>query len=231
MKRGLSTALLVLVLGGLAPMAEAVMEMSDSERDVLPEVCRHQRYVSLRHLLPPSPFWATYLGTTYEHVHHYCWAVVHLNRTYQPGVTPLLKKSWLGSAINDIDYVFKNSPPFSPMHAEIYTVRGKIFIRLGDMLNAKKSFEKALELDPNYWRAYFYWADALVYRGNTKEAEGLILEGLKRAPTAKPLLDLAKDLHIKVPPPKVGNAGDDANLIVDPTVAVPELTPADGARP
>lgn len=214
------------VLGAWFAPAYGVMEMTDAERDVLPEVCRNQSNVSANHIVPRSKVWSGYLGRAYEDIHHYCWAVLRLNRTYRPDMRWQMKITQWHAAVGDIKYFLVRAPGDSPMLAEVLTVEGKIHLLLREEKFAKEAFERAMAVEPGYWRSYFHWALHLQNIGRLKEAGAIVVEGLAHAPNSKPLLTLAKELNVKPPPPKPKPGREDENKAPAEAAAAASAAPA-----
>lgn len=178
--------------------AYAGMVMSDAEFAILPEYCKQKSNVSARH----SPSNTTYFsqgaeGSYVGSLHHYCWALINLTRSYRAGITSQERTSILSNVVADIDYVFDNhpvTPGNSALFSEMYGTRGQALLRLGNIRAAESSFQEAYKLDPKNWRAYLRWAIYLRQVGRNKEALKVVEEGLENTPDSRAL----KSLHTEI---------------------------------
>lgn len=176
--------------------AQAQMAMTDAEFDILPAFCHHQSHVSQRHSnVPRSIYWENILGDSFTHVHHYCWALVNLGRSYRTGMAKEQRRTALISAAGDVNYVIERSRPDMPLLAEFHTTRGQALLLAGETKEAEASFATARQIDPTYWRAYLIWAVALKQNGKSKEAAELVAKGLEHSPDSKGLKSLANEFQ------------------------------------
>lgn len=176
--------------------AQAQMVMTDAEFNLLPAFCRHQSHVSQRHAnVPRSIYWENVLGDSFSHVHHYCWALVNLGRSYRTGMAKAQRRTALISAAGDVNYVIERSHPDMPLLAEFHTTRGQALLLAGEAKEAEASFATARQIDPTYWRAYLIWAVALKQNGKNKEAAELVTKGLEHSPDSKALKSLANEFQ------------------------------------
>jgi tetratricopeptide (TPR) repeat protein len=76
------------------------------------------------------------------------------------------------------------------MLPEIFTKIGEVQLALGRVDEAREAFQKARSLKPDYWPAYWRWAEHLSAIGQKAKARELAEEGLSYAPDAKPLRSL-----------------------------------------
>lgn len=186
---------LSLLTPGLA--ISAGMVMSDGEFGMLPEYCRQKSHVSVRHSVSNQAYFegsASYVGS----LHHYCWALVNLTRSYRAGISIQERTSILSNVVADIDYVFNNHPVTSgnsSLFSEMYGTRGLALLRLGNARAAESSFQEANKLDPQNWRAYLQWAIYLRQAGRNKEALKVVEEGLENTPDSRALKSLQSEIQ------------------------------------
>lgn len=141
-----------------------------------------------------SYYWQEVLGDGFCHLHHYCWAEVHLLRANKRSTHPVERKRQFRYAANEFNYVIKNSPPNFILLPEIYTRKGEAELRIDDFVNANKSFSRARAMKPDYWPAYTGWIDALIKAGRREDAKALAKQGLEHSPNARLLIDQYKQL-------------------------------------
>jgi tetratricopeptide (TPR) repeat protein len=136
---------------------------------------------------PNSPKWVAMMGRGFWAMHHYCWALIKLWRVEKPGLPAYIQRGNREAALGDLIYVVQNSPSDFIMLPEIYTKMGEVQILLAKYPDASRSFETARSIKPDYWPAYFHWAEFLRKQGKKNEARQLVEEGLANSPGAKPL--------------------------------------------
>ncbi len=137
-KRPLQVAAVFLVLGEAAQANVFGGPITDSEMALLPKYCNYtQTFPGSQK--EPSVYEA-YLqryGVGWTHIHHYCWAMVGMNRFDRPGNTRMTKNTLATNAVSDINYVLKNAPENFVFRFELMTRQGKILIRNGMLKEAR----------------------------------------------------------------------------------------------
>ena len=189
----MKTLLAIVCLGTLLVSAPAVAQppdnMTDVEVAVLPNYCRDTWGFKFGPW-SPDPKWLEIMGQGFMAMHHYCWALIKLTRAEKPGVPPVAKLGYREAALGDLYFVVKNSPRDFILLPEIYTKIGTVQILLKRYLNASESFATARSLKPDYWPAYFHWAEYLRQSGQKAKAKTLVEEALSYSPEARPLQNL-----------------------------------------
>lgn len=144
--------------------------------------------------LAESQRWTTIMGPGFSHMHHYCYASIWLLRAGKPSLPYHVRRGMLEEALADLLYVAREAPPDFILLPEVYTKIGQTQLRLKFVDNARASFEKARSLKPDYWPAYFHWAEYLRSVGETDKARSVVDEGLAQDPQSKPLQELRRTL-------------------------------------
>lgn len=178
-----------------AKPAVAGLDMTEAEYVLLPDFCKSQGNVSNQYFkkyysAERTDRWQAIMGTNFHHFHHYCWAIVSINRAYKGMGGGALK-----SAISDINYVLNRASPDFVLLPEVFTKLGEAYLLAKDDTSAEKAFRKAWSINPAYWRAYVWWADRLFRQGKLKEALAVAEEGQKNAPGTRALDVLVKDIR------------------------------------
>jgi tetratricopeptide (TPR) repeat protein len=169
---------------------------------------------------PNAPKWVDMMGKGFFAMHHYCWTLIRLRRAERPGTPPVIQQGHREAALGDIYFVIQNTPSDFIMLPEIYTKRGEVLLLLKRDSEANEAFATARALKPDYWPAYFHWAEYLRQRGQKVKARALVEEGLRQSPGAKPLEQLlvtlggnpAKVRTAPTPEPATSDASDPALL-------------------
>ena len=192
---------------GLSPAAWALKpdNITATEMAMLPRYCPDsQTFKELNQVQysPETRKWVDAMGVGFFHVHHYCWARINYQRAQR--MTKYLRDFKLQEVHGDLLYVINNASPDFILLPEVYTWLGRTDTQLDLSREADQAFEKARSLKPDYWPAYFHWAEWLRSKGKRAEALQMVGTGLQYAPSSRPLLLLYKDLGGKpadIPPP------------------------------
>lgn len=139
---------------------------------------------------PRAPYWEGIMGSTFWAMHHYCWALVHLQRAKRSGVAPQLRAHMIRTAISDYYYVIKNAKPDFVLLPEIYYRAGEARVQLGEFADAVIEFEKSRAAKADYWPPYIAHAQILERLGKRREALEQIESALRLMP-AEPNLNAA----------------------------------------
>lgn len=192
----MSRILIVMIIGFLLVNQVQAVEMSKEEYQLLPTYCKNQGNVAPNYFKPDNEAgWRDRLGKDIMHIHHYCWGLVSLARTYRAGQTDAARKSLFRGAIADFYFSIERSTPEFALLPEMYTKVGQAYLGLQDDKNAEVAFKKAWETNPEYWPAYLWWALRLRQQGKQHEAATVAEEGLKNAPGSKPLERLIAEMR------------------------------------
>jgi tetratricopeptide (TPR) repeat protein len=136
---------------------------------------------------PNAPKWVAIMGPTFWAMHHYCWAIINLSRIQRPGTSEMVKRSVRLEALGDLNFVLEHGEQTSVVMPEIFTKIGEVQLALGNLREANDAYAQARSLRPDYWPAYYQWADYLQRTGRKNEARQLVEEGLSHAPGNKSL--------------------------------------------
>jgi hypothetical protein len=155
---------------------------------------------------PNAAKWVAMMGKGFWHMHHYCWALINYQRAQRTTMPASQKRSALEGVRGDFWYVVNNTEADFVLLPEIYTWIGRMEVLLARPQEADAAFAKARMLKPDYWPAYFHWAEFLRGKGKKADALEVVKAGLQHSPGAKTLLVLFGDLGGKaadIPPPIV----------------------------
>lgn len=206
---------------------------TDTEIAMLPAYCA-TKFKNL----PDYGHWVEVLGPSFNDVHHYCGALVYLNRYYTDS-NPNDRKFFLQDAIGNLDYMISHALPTQPRNVllpEVHYTKGRVLILAGRASEAVGEFLQAIQLKPDYADPYAALADSYSRIGHKQDALKILGEGLKQVPASRSLARRYRELGGKNPlpasPPPTAtpaegkNAGvkTDANAPVQPAVSIP--TPA-----
>jgi len=195
MGRGVPAVWVILVFGLFDCGVAQAFDMTDTEHRLLPPYCRNHRWVASRSSkLEAEREWMNILGQDYYVIHHYCWAIVSVSRSYRPGLPDRVRKHHLELAVADIHFSTDKATPGFVLLPEIYTKLGEAYLGLHDDKNAEVAFRTAWEAKPSYWPPYVWWAQRLLKQGKVREALLVAEEGKKNAPDAKAIDKLMDEI-------------------------------------
>ena len=126
-------------------------------------------------------------GPSYGHFHHYCWALNSENNA-----NAMFNKSAhdfeLGNALNDIQYVLKNSSPDFVFLPDVYNSQARILFSLHRDSEAVLALEKAIELKPGYAPAVSRLSDYFAHIGDKGKAIKTLETGIDNTENAGGLI-------------------------------------------
>lgn len=178
----------------LAPGPTRAGELPESAADMkaLPAYCAARLEKA-----GPEAFarWSEIIGPNFIHIHHYCFGL-HKRRLAMQESDPAERRRLLRSAIGEIAYVESHAVGDIPFYAEIYTVRGKMHLMLGEKIEAATYFKRAIVRDPRHGPAYGALARMFKDQGRVDQARRVITEGLRVAPDSPSLRRLQRQYGI-----------------------------------
>jgi len=177
---------------GLSGLPDAVTGYDPREVRLLPPFCPYTQ--DFRAHIPGGgnrdeiDKWKSVLGPTYEHMHHYCWGLMKMNRAvlFIRGEKEL-KVSYLVDSNKEFDYVIDRAPIDFILLPEIVTKKAENLVRLGRGPAAIVEFSRAIDMKPDYWPPYAHMSDYYRQAGDKAKAREVLEQGLSRAPDSDPL--------------------------------------------
>ena len=144
---------------------------------------------------PRSGYWKSVMGETFWAMHHYCWAIVRLNRMDGQLMTANQRAHAYDAAVSDFQYVLNHAKPDFVLLPEIYWRMGDAQFKKGDIGAALNYFTRSREAKGDYWPAYAGLADVMAKATRRDEAIALLKEGLETAPGAAALQERLNKLQ------------------------------------
>jgi hypothetical protein len=186
-----------------------VANLTDGELALTPAFCQDVQTVNgwsqFSRPSPRSGHWVSLMGPTFWGMHHYCWALVHLQRANRAGVTPQVRSWAIREAIADFYYVVKVAPRDFVLLPEIYYRTGEAYLLLEEYGTALGEFQKSRSVNPAYWPSYVSEANLLIKTGKRKEALALLESGLAVTPAEPNLLAAVKRINADRPRKSAGS--------------------------
>jgi tetratricopeptide (TPR) repeat protein len=173
--------------------SEKPEDVTEAEWAMLPRYCPHTMGYK-GHVQPHIGKWTALMGEGFFHMHHHCWALIDFHRSQRAGASASERLYLQQRASGGFRYVIKNVPDNFVLLPEILTWYGRSETLLGNAKNAARAFNQAIEIKPDYWPAYYHFAEMHLRSGKKKEAFEIVKRGLSHSPNAKPLLLLFREL-------------------------------------
>lgn len=182
--------------------------MTPGEIARLPAYCVDAQGMSPNSGTPSAPTptqqrWISLMGEPFWHVHHYCWALLNVNRISQAGMTPQQRAFIYTSAIGDCNYVVNLSPPDFVLLPEIFLRMGQYHLAADRPVDALMHFDKSRQAKPDYWPAYLESAKLNASLKRTQEAINILKAGLEVMPNETRLSDALTALTAAKPEPAI----------------------------
>ena len=155
------------------------------ELSLLPEYCKDVQGVLYGDSTSPSPRaaeWVGIMGQDFWHMHHYCRALVLVQRSQAAGLGQNTKANLYDRAQVDYEYTIRNASAATPLMPEVLLRYGELLLLRNNMEGAGEAFEQARQLKPDYWPAYTRWIDVLMGLKRYDTARALAETGLQNAP-------------------------------------------------
>lgn len=191
-------------LAGMSHAALALKpaDITPEERAMVPRFCADTQGFSKYgdasyNTSPNARKWVAMMGNGFWHMHHYCWGIVNFHRAMRSNFPAQHKNATLKDARGDFYYVVNNTGADFILLPEIFTWIGRISVAMKEYDEAENAFAKARSIKPDYWPPYYHHGEMLLMLGNKAEAREIVHAGLQRAPDAKPLQLLYRDLGDK----------------------------------
>lgn len=178
------------VLGQTSAHAQGAGEagnISAAERSLLPEYCGATQTFARGANMFEAPDdlqrkWLGIIGPTLIHMHHYCWALVYIQRSRSPLIGDSQRRALLGRAIGDCMYVVDRAPKGFVLLPEILLRVGQANLTLGKIVEALDFFDRSRNAKPDYWPPYLEIADVNLSIGRRDRAKEVLREGLRLMP-------------------------------------------------
>lgn len=140
-------------------------------------------------------YWYSTLGDPFHSLHHYCWGLMKLNRALFLARDGQTRTFYLGSAIQEFDYVLDRTPESFILAPEILTKKGQALIRMGRGPIAVPILEKAIALKPDYWPPYVQLSEHYRASGQIGQAKEVLQKAIEQSPGTESLKQRLAELE------------------------------------
>lgn len=171
------------------------------ELKTLPPYCPYTQIISKAYGNQQSPSkydpvvqpYIDQYGYAFWGIHHYCFALVNVNRAYAARDASE-RRGWLRRSLGEFDYIFGIKEANASLLSTVHTSKGNALLLLKDDAAAIVEWKKAISLKPDYARPYFYLSDYYEEQKKKDLALQALEEGLTHNPASKSLLNRYKRL-------------------------------------
>jgi tetratricopeptide (TPR) repeat protein len=201
----LVTFLVLLVAGhswAQAPIPgypDSIDSFDPREVAMLPPYCTYTHYFRIKvpggNNVAETERWRARLGSeSFEHIHHYCFALMKTNRAVLLARSSTSRSFYLNDSLIEFDYVIERVPPDFLLLPEILMKKGENLLLLGRVQVGVYHLEKATQLKPDYWPPYAKLADHYKDSGDLESARKTLQSGLTANPNASALTRRLEEL-------------------------------------
>ncbi len=114
-------------------------------------------------------------GPTWNHLHHFCWALVDARKGYPY------------QAIGNLDYVITRSAADFPLLPMVLLQKATILSVNNKYSDALEVYKEILNIKPDHEQAYLGMANIFIMQGDKKTAHVIVRQGLIHLPDSKKL--------------------------------------------
>lgn len=150
---------------------------------------------------PAAAHWVSIMGNGFWTIHHYCRGLLLRMRSQRFDLSAQQRSSMQKGAVDDFDYVLKNTGPDFVLRPEILVRKGETLVSLHQYRDAETAFQEAARAKQDYWPAYLDLAELYRSQNQIDLARSTVEEGLIHAPHSKSLARLRQQLSGDKPPP------------------------------
>lgn len=196
-RRLAASAVAAAALSGPNP-AFAVNNITAGELALTPPFCQDVQVINKVSPTNPTPraaHWVSLMGETFWAMHHYCWALVNLQRANRGGLPQQQRHFLMREAIADFYYVIKSAPSGFVLLPELFYRAGDVYAQLGDHGAAAGEYGKSRAVKADYWPPYAGEAKLLAKLGMKDEALRLLDKGLELMPNEPNLVAAADEIR------------------------------------
>jgi tetratricopeptide (TPR) repeat protein len=138
--------------------------------------------------------WRGTLGSVYTHAHHYC-SGLYAEQKARITTDQRERKRFLGRVKGQMQYVSRHCSTNCSLYPELHTRWGWALGADGQLAEAIKHFQLAIQAKPDYAPAYAKLSDLYLESNQPDEARNTLNEGLKAKPGSRMLQRRLRELE------------------------------------
>lgn len=178
--------LLLVFFFSVTPSAHASLSASDLA--LMPPYCHGTQVIrSVSQDPQPIENYISIYGKSYSHLHHYCEALVTINK-YQFLQDKLVRESKMRKALIDIQYSIDRSDLAFVFLPDMYAAKARVLFTLRRDSEAVLALKKAIEVKPDYVPAIGQLSDFFAGKGDKAQAIKILEEGIDNTERATSLI-------------------------------------------
>jgi len=113
-------------------------------------------------------------GKGWNHVHHYCWALIAMMRYDRPGNSSVERQGFAHSALTDMQYVLRNVGPDFVLWPDIVARKTRLLVRERRLNEAMESANEMLSAYPTRADSHGLVAEVLYEAGRRSQARQVL---------------------------------------------------------
>jgi len=181
-------SLILLFLGPITGLSAEPFAPTDSELRLLPPFCEAKIGADSRNEAAQQHWRNVFGPENWKHMHHYCFALNFMNRSFRHGGDRISANADLQRAINNFSYVLTHASKDFALRPEILVQKAKALHLRGEDDQVASLYMEAIAFKANYIPAYVALGDYYDDLGNIEKARQTYESGLKQNPHSR-LLD------------------------------------------
>jgi tetratricopeptide (TPR) repeat protein len=130
--------------------------------------------------------WRGTFGDAFQHIHHYCTGIYAENMA-KSTVGSQGRDNWLGEVIHQMNYVSSHCRSGCVIYPELHTRWGWALGESGQVGEAIKHYQLAIQAKPNYTPAYAKLSDLYLSIDQQDQARSILEQGLQAVPKSSML--------------------------------------------
>jgi tetratricopeptide (TPR) repeat protein len=184
----------------LASMRAEAQSYEPSQVYLLPLYCKYTQvfrdHVAGGNNRAEIDRWTVTMGPSFNHMHHYCWGLMSVNRAmFSSNRQDRIHE--LNHSLAEFDYVTQRVPLDFYLLPEILTKRGDSLVQLDRGGEAVIEYKEAVKLKQSYAPAYAAMSDFYKGTGQLAKARETLEQGLAAAPESTLLKRRMADLNVQ----------------------------------
>jgi tetratricopeptide (TPR) repeat protein len=189
MMRTILICILVLTVTWQNSLADTLESWSKNTQ-LLPQYCKDRAKGSQS---PEFSKWRNTFGDAYIHIHHYC-SGIHAEQKAKNILNKGEKDYWLGRVLHQMKYVSGSCNKGHVLYPELHTRWGWALGEQGQVGEAIRHYQLAIQAKQNYTLAYARLSDLYIDLNQPDEARKILESGLKAKPDSRALKKRLKKL-------------------------------------
>ena len=219
------------LLGVNQALAKLPYKATEAELSRLPTFCQVKLGYSRNANQANTKLYSGKIGPDWLHIHHYCSGLNFINRYKRSFGNKIDQQAYFTNAMGEFEYMFSHVAPTFWMLPEMHVQKGKLLAAEKRNVEAVREFEQALQIDPNYVKAYV--ALSYLYKNTGQQSKYItaLEQALQLVPNSESMQSRYKQATGKtfMPPPPTPTVEQAAKIPSTP-IPVAQAAAASGVN-